>query len=143
MPVLDKAIAAYLKGFEAEWRDTDDLRSPHPWDEQLVAAIKRADAAIAIFTPHAVRTGRGRWRLSGRKRACRLSARSPEGPRAAGAGAVTADAECHGLRLSGPSIRRHRGPVRRHCGKSPQARVFSSITSTTCAEAGRNQIANY
>ena len=40
------------------WRDTDNLRSPHPWDEQLAAAIKQCDAVIAILTPHAVRTGR-------------------------------------------------------------------------------------
>jgi TIR domain/AAA ATPase domain len=40
------------------WRDTDNLRCPDPWDEQLAAAIKQCDAVIAILTPHAVRTGR-------------------------------------------------------------------------------------
>jgi hypothetical protein len=41
------------------WRDTEDLHSPHPWDEQLAAAIKKSDVVIAVLTPHAVRTGRG------------------------------------------------------------------------------------
>jgi len=42
----------------AVWRDIDELRHPHPWDEQLGAAIKRCDVLVAILTPHAVRTGR-------------------------------------------------------------------------------------
>lgn len=42
----------------AVWRDTDDLRHPHPWDDQLGAAIKQCDVLVAILTPHAVRTGR-------------------------------------------------------------------------------------
>jgi hypothetical protein len=52
-------LAADLKnaGFNV-WRDMDDLRSPHPWDDQLGAAIKKCDLLIAILTPHAVRTVR-------------------------------------------------------------------------------------
>jgi hypothetical protein len=39
------------------WRDTTDLRAPHPWQEQLVAALDQSDMVIAVLTPHAVRTG--------------------------------------------------------------------------------------
>ena len=40
------------------WHDTAQLRSPRPWDEQIQEALKRADAVIAVLTPHAVRVGR-------------------------------------------------------------------------------------
>ena len=40
------------------WRDVAQLRSPHPWDDQIQAALKQSDVVVAVLTPHAVRAVR-------------------------------------------------------------------------------------
>ena len=42
-------------GFQV-WRDTDNLQAPNSWEDQIVAALKRSDAVVAVLTPHAVRS---------------------------------------------------------------------------------------
>jgi hypothetical protein len=44
-------------GFQV-WRDTANLTSPHPWDDQIVVALKRSDVVVAVLTPHAVRAAK-------------------------------------------------------------------------------------
>ncbi len=55
---VDK-LAQDLKsaGFNV-WRDTAELQSHRPWDDQVQSALKSSDAVVAVLTPHAVRTGR-------------------------------------------------------------------------------------
>jgi hypothetical protein len=55
---VDKLAADLVaRGFQV-WRDTANLTSPHPWDDQIVAALERSDVVVAVLTPHAVRAAK-------------------------------------------------------------------------------------
>jgi len=53
---VDRLAADLTRAGFKVWRDAENLKAPHSWEDQIVTALKRSDAVVAVLTPHAVRS---------------------------------------------------------------------------------------
>ena len=52
---VDRLVADLERAGLSVWRDTSDLVTAVPWDDQIRAALKSCNLVVAVLTPHAVR----------------------------------------------------------------------------------------